>query len=377
MINFRIFNTNYLDRDILANDDVSSENASFPVSNIYNKQRRSKIWRSEGYFEVTALNNQIIFEETNGVPLTATIAIGSYSTIALMSTAIQTALEAAGASGYIVSQSNYLFTYTSDGFGGGGIFNLLTTNVSFTAYDLLGLDNTADKTGSLFYSSDFVRIHSSEWIKWDMGISTNPTTFFMISKRNQPIKISPAATIKLQGSETDNWISPSYEQSITYDDEVMSLVSDIGLHTEPLRYWRLLIIDRNNPQGYIELGAAFLGNYFSPQRGRVAFPLSSTIIDRTETVFSEGGQSFSDIREKTQQYSFSWYGLEKQDVEELEIFFENYGTGIPFFISMDTAEYFSTSRERRIIYCKFSEQINWTLESPDNFGCDMVVREEL
>ena len=49
---FRIFNENYINTDILANSDVSSENASFGIENI--SQRRSKVWRSNGYYEVTS-----------------------------------------------------------------------------------------------------------------------------------------------------------------------------------------------------------------------------------------------------------------------------------------------------------------------------------
>jgi hypothetical protein len=60
----RIYNENYLDQDALANDYVSSEQAAFPVDNAYNSVRRSKVWRSNGYWEITSSNNTFTFKDT-------------------------------------------------------------------------------------------------------------------------------------------------------------------------------------------------------------------------------------------------------------------------------------------------------------------------
>ena len=76
--NLRIYNENYIDEDILANYDVTSEQSAFPIENAFNQQRRSKVWRSNGYFNVTSSNNTIIFRETAATPLTGTIAIAEY-----------------------------------------------------------------------------------------------------------------------------------------------------------------------------------------------------------------------------------------------------------------------------------------------------------
>jgi len=87
----RILTTNYVDPDVVAESFVSSEQASFPASNIYNRQRRSKVWRSNGYWEITSANNVIIFRESIGVDLTATIAVAEYSSTTSFLTAIKTA----------------------------------------------------------------------------------------------------------------------------------------------------------------------------------------------------------------------------------------------------------------------------------------------
>ena len=110
---------------------------------------------------------------------------------------------------------------TSDGAGGGGIFEIDWTSASSTMASVLGFDTAGEDTGYLTYTADELKIHTSEWIKWDFGISTLPKAFCLIGARNAPIKITPSATIKLQGNETDEWSSPSTDTTLTYQDDVI------------------------------------------------------------------------------------------------------------------------------------------------------------
>jgi hypothetical protein len=369
---------NYLDLTVLANSDVSSEQTAFPVTNAYNKNRRSKVWRSNGYYQVTSSNNGIVFNDGTG-NVTASIAVGEYSSTASFMAAVDAALEAAGVANYTVTQNaNLKFVISSDLSGGATVFQLITTNAGFTAIDLLGFDNSANKTGASSYTSDVVRINSSEWIRWDMGISTNPDSFFLIGPRNKPLKIAPNATITLQGNETNNFTTPSYSQAITYDDEVLAIVSETGFNTAGgLRYWQVVFDDRTNPLGYIELGAMSLSNFYSPTRGGAQFPLQSNLIDRTETIFSEGGQTFSDIKETSAGFNLTWSALKKDELEALVNLFNKVGIGVPFFITLDAEAGFSTSVNRSIKYVKFKDEPSYRLVSPNNFSMEMKFEEQL
>lgn len=371
----RICDTNYIDTSILTFTDVSSEQAAFPVSNAYNLQRRSKVWRSNGYFKIEAgVNDTIIFNEGGG-DLTATIVAGEYTSSSALATAIDTALTTApGASGsYTVTHnSEYKFVITKSA----GTFTIKWSHASTNAEDTLGFA-AVDDTGALSYTADFVRIHSEEFILLDFGIETLPTAFFLIGPRNRAIRISPSATIKLQGNPTNNFSMPEYEQTLTYDDEVIALISDTGLHTQALRYWRIQIVDRDNPQGFVEVGAFFLGTFFDPNRGRVIFPFNSGFIDRSTTVFSEGGQTYSDSRNQAQQFSLTWKGLEKADIEEIYTIFNRLGTSKPFFVVFDAEQAFSTALSRMTKYVKWDSPPQWVLETPNNFSMQMIFREEL
>jgi hypothetical protein len=376
MSNVRIWNDNYI--DTVFNSFYSSQQAAFPVLNIYNKQRRSKVWRSNGYWKIPPAANSIVFRETTGVDLTATLASTEFTSGTSFRAAIKAALEAVGSSTYTVSldTTTQKIKIASDGSGGGGIFELRWTSATLMA-DILGYDQTINLSGSLNYVADDLRIHTSEWLLWDMGISSNPKALAIIGPRNSPIKISPSATIKLQANETNVWTSPSYEQVLTYNDEIILLTNPAGLHTEALRYWRLEIIDVDNPNLFVEIGSIFLGNFYSPTRGAVQFPFSSAPIDRSTTIFSEGGQTFSDIREKSQSFNLDWSALTSTEIEELLEIFDDYGTSIPFFIQLDPDSAFSSSANYYTRYVKFESEPGYKLIRPNFFETNWNLREEL
>ena len=120
-----------------------------------------------------------------------------------------------------------------------------------------------------------------------------------------------------------------------------------------------------------------LGEFFDPVRGRVQFPLEIAQEDRTTVLFSEGGQSYSDIKPKTASYSMKWFGLQKADIEEIEDQFAIYGTGIPFFMAIDSDAVFTSNANRRVLFVQFVSEPSFALERPDVWSCSMQVKESL
>lgn len=107
---------------------------------------------------IDATNNKIDFEETAATELTATLTNGVY-TIAQLKNEIKNQLNAVGVSVYTVTYDQVArkYTLTSDGAGGGGVFNLLWdtgTNSAATVGAVIGFSTAADDTGSLTYTAD-------------------------------------------------------------------------------------------------------------------------------------------------------------------------------------------------------------------------------
>jgi hypothetical protein len=242
---------------------------------------------------------------------------------------------------------------------------------------VLGFNTAEEDTGALTYTADSLTIHTEEWIKWDFGISTLPKAFCLIGERNLPIKITPSATIKLEANETDEWSSPTSSTTLTYNDDVIYTVSSTGLWTEALRYARLYISDIDNAAGYVQIGGLFLGDYFAATRGTVQYPFSGEYVDSSTTTFSEGGQSFSDAREKTEVFNISWFGLTVAEKEEIDTLWLSLGISNPFFVQFDPDAAFSSAGNKLIRFVKFQGPPSYQLVSPGNYACSMALREEL
>lgn len=376
----KIFDNNYLDPDLIANEDFSSEQASFPAANALNLERRSKTWRTGGHWEITASNNTLRFFDQLGVPLDAVVPVGKYTSTTSFLSALETAMDSVGVANHTVEidSTTSKVRISSDLSGGATLFAIVWP-VS-TIGDVLGFDPSTNDSGASSYLADFLRIHTDEYYEFDFGIETLPTAFALVGPRNEPIKISPNATIKIQGNETNDWTSPSADITVNYDPETLCAVNADGLWpTGGLRYARLQIIDKDNPVGFVEVGALFLGTYFEGTRGKVQFPLRADKVDRSRTVTSEGGQTYSDIRQKTERFSIEWFGLTVAEKEEIDLIFDDLGTSQPFFVQLDSNPNlgFSGRKEKYVRYVKFERAPTWALESPKNFTCSMTLLEEI
>jgi len=378
----RLFFDNFADVDVISNYFVSSEQAAFPIENAFNRQRRSKVYRSNGNFRVEADANVIVFRETSGGPdLEAEIDPDEYTSLTAMCAGIKAALELVGVSTYTVTNSistNWKFKIESNGAGGTGVFHLMLTDPDFTAASLLGYATDSDITdATLIRYSDFLKISTGERITLDFGLSTNPEGFGLVGPLNRPLKLSPGGTYKLQANHTDNWDDPPFSLELTYNDlSFYYSPASGGIFDDVYRYGSLSLVDQN-PLGYVEIGALLFGNYFQPTRGGLSFPVGIQPIDRTQTLFSEGGSSFSDIRDPSTSYALRLNALRAADCEALEGYFRRYGLGLPFFANLDNGMHFSTSQNTRLILCKFASEPKISLTSEDYFSAEILLREEM
>lgn len=360
-----------------ANYLVSSENASYPFLNSQDFNKRRKVWRTAGHFLIDSTNNKIVFRETVAVDLTATIVAAKYESDTTFFAAIKTALEAAGASTYTVSRdtTSNKIKIVSNGGGGGGIFQLITTSVNFTCADVIGFDTSANLTGALTYTADVLRIHTSEYITFDFGSPINPTGFIAVADRNTALKLSQNATIKLEGSLTNNFASPEYSYTLTYSDYILAKLNTSGLGEA--RFWRFYIEDRENIYGYLEFGAIMLGEHSTITRGCPAFPFATQLIDRTETVKSEGGHILVARRSPTQLHRLNWELLDVASMEELESIYDNFGKHTAFFIAIDPNSAFSSNGNTWCRLVRFQDDPTPTLNSPGNWSMDWNILEDL
>lgn len=368
----RICNLSYSDADVVNSRDVSSEDTTYPFNNVDLEKPRTKVWRSTGYWNVTLSNNGIVFNE-GASNLTASITVGEYAGVTSFCAAIKSALEASGANTYTVTQlSNKKIKITSSATP----FSLIWTDSGSTAYDLIGFANSTDRTGASNYTADLIRIHEYEFMHWDMGVESKPKALVLVGPRNVPLKFSDTAVFTLEGSETDNFSSPSFSQIIEGDNEVIFAQADDCFHTDALRFWRLKIVDQN-PTGYLEAGTVYLGSYTEFTNGKAIFPFDYGLVDRTDVIYSEGGQSFSNIKPKSAEFGIEYNFMSKDEVEEFREIFDTYGVHNPFFMIFDSPEYFTTSANRLVRLVRFKDAPKIALVRPNMFSMSLSFSEEL
>jgi hypothetical protein len=377
---FRIYNNNFADTNLLSNFDYTSQQSSFQASNVLNFQRRTLAWRSAGYWVIDATNNNLIFRETIGVNLTAILNRATYTSADDMASELQRALNSAGASTYTVTHdTNLRFKFVSNGVGGGGIFEIYLSGSTVASY--IGL--TGDLTGALTYHAQNIKVTTGERLTFDLGISTNPKAFMMFFERNKACPLRPGATVKLQANITDAWNSPIVDITMTHDDEVYSYLTTSGIHTTGLRFWSVSFEDTQSPLGYVSVGTIYLGDYMEWDRGAAQFPLQRNYKTASTTMYSEGGQSFVDVKGRTSEYSIFLRALKKEDIELMDNFFygtdnrKGVGVGRSFPVSMDSGAVYSSNYNRRLILCRFANEPQWRLTSADFFEMSFVLREEL
>lgn len=371
-----VCNTNYLDTSA---NTYSSQNPVYPASNVFNLQQRKQVWRTFGYWLIESGSETIVFRETIGVDLTATIAAAAYTSTTAFLAAIKAALEAAGDSTYTVEMVAGKIRITSNGSGGGGIFQLrMEAAGSADMAAIMGFDTVA-LTGALNYTADEVRIHTSEWLVFDMGIPTNPKAFCLVNDRNNPMRISPTATIRLMANPTNNWAAPAVDLTIPYADMALAVWDFEGLADVDAgyRYWKFEIIDRDNPRGYLEFGACFLGDMITMTRGCAVRPLQFQGRDTSVIVVSEGGQVFGRKTPKTMGWGVRFQGLLRAEQEDLEAHWENVGITENFFAVLDARNAFSTVKENRVKLVRFNSDYQAELVSYDNFSAEMNLVEAL
>lgn len=220
-------------------------------------------------------------------------------------------------------------------------------------------------------------VGSAQRFVWDLGLSSNPMAFAAFGVRGSAIQVSPFATIKLEGNETNIWTDPSYSKTLAWDERGLVEASDSGLHTEPLRYWSLSIDDPLNPDNYVELSKVFLGDFETMARGCVEFPFRSAEIDASSVQFSEGGGILSVKKAQSQSFDLSWASLTYADAEALSQVFEEFGTSKPFPILMDSGATFSSSSGYFARIVQFISDPDFQMTNPGVWTFSMKLREVL
>jgi hypothetical protein len=140
---------------------------------------------------------------------------------------------------------------------------------------------------------------AGEWVRLNRGASSPAITAAAIRFNN----FSNGAAVRIQGgADGTNW---TYDEAWSANNKVM-----VHFPTTPqsLDWWRVLVVDAGNADGFSEIGCMFLGTYYQPVRN-FNYGMSLNKEDPSLISFSEGGQLSSIFREKffNKEYGFEHF----------------------------------------------------------------------
>jgi hypothetical protein len=324
---------------------ASSQQSALPVAHAIDRLR-SRIWASKlGYNVVAGFNDRLDFTE-GGVAYAASLTAGNYATPALFAAHVQTQLNAvAPANTYTATWSTTAYKITIGRATGSATLALpfaTGANVTRSAHIDLGFAST-DVTGATTYTGGLVTYHSREWIVADLGAAT-ALTFAGVVDSN----LAAAGTITAQGHTSDAWTAPDYSQALTYSSPFATYAGTMASK----RYWRFLIADVANPQGYSSLGVAWLGTTFTPAAA-YRHGWTNGREEMSGLSESETGAGYVDLRPSRDGLAIEWGSATQADLTSFQTALDSLRVGVPFWL-ITASTYINETR-----YVALRAAISW------------------
>ena len=270
-----------------------------------------------------AAGKYIDFDEGGG-ELTATLIVGTYTAIELC-LEIENKMDTAGGT-YTISYSETTGKFTISSGSNFTLRWLTGTHAADNVADLIGFDKTANDTGTLTYTGDYVRIHTSENMVNDFG-SAYQYDFIALLNHN----LTATSALIIKGADDAAMTTNVVSDTITYNAN--NLFQFLGT-ARTKRYCQAFIIDKDNPSMYVQIGVIFIGKYFEPNRS--FGPYSEGEIDSTEMEYSPSMNMFTvQERPKLVNRELKFSGLDTSSVGSVRLLLNECGISKAFVLVTD------------------------------------------
>lgn len=168
---------------------------------------------------------------------------------------------------------------------------------------------------------------ANEWVKFDLG-SAKAVQCVVILDHDLTAGDS---VIKLQGNASDSWGSPSVNETITYNADVMAKF--LG-SPQTYQWWRV-IFTKSAAGETRDIGRLFIGPYYECTKNIHFGDLDIIPIDLSVTDRSVGGQTYSEIRDIYHEIKVGFVKIGDTQMSSFKTIADAVGTHTPMFISLD------------------------------------------
>lgn len=151
------------------------------------------------------------------------------------------------------------------------------------------------------------------------------------------VNFQSTATVKIQGHTADSWGAPDIDQTIDASDldgYRRCLYYDLDSSASK-RYWRLVISDDGNPDGFIEIGEIFLGEAVE-LTDSYDKNIRQRLMQNHTQMETEYSQLYTYTKDQIWAFDLSWTNCQQSTVDQL-LALTRYveGSAKPFFWVLD------------------------------------------
>lgn len=172
-------------------------------------------------------------------------------------------------------------------------------------------------------------------VVFDMQTTEAVDSVVLLWPKEDGIKLTDSAVVRIQANATDVWTSPAVNQVLTVDDTYM-MASHYFATDQSYRYWRVTIEDASNPWNYVELGVAWIGKSLDLDPAENGFTFG--LVDRSKIQENDFGHKYVDEYPTQAVVEFSYTYMEYADVQILENAFRRNGARKPVMVVLDPLE---------------------------------------
>lgn len=190
---------------------------------------------------------------------------------------------------------------------------------------------------------------SSESVVFDMVTSEPIDSVVLLWPKEDGIRLSNTAVVKIQANATNVWTSPAIDQTLVIDNTYV-VASHFFTSDQSYRYWRVIIQDPGNPNGFVELGVVWLGKGLPLEATQNGFKFS--LLDPSNVTTTDFGHTYVDEYPLLSTLDFTYQYLDYEVVQALENAFRANGTKLPVLVVLDVEESVF-NKNHFLVYGKF------------------------
>lgn len=210
-------------------------------------------------------------------------------------------------------------------------------------------------------------------VVFDMVTTEAIDSCVLLWPKEDGIRLSNTATVRIQANATNVWTTPAVNQLLTINN-TYEIASHYFTTDQSYRYWRVLIEDVGNAYNYVELGLCWLGKGLAIDNAQNGFKYE--LVDRSKASTTDFGHVYVDVYPLQAVIEFDYKFLTYAQAQILENAFRKNGRRHPVMVCLDQTETIF-SKNHFVVYGNFKPGFALTHVNYDILNTDGITIIEL